>query len=346
MTVFGPGVGECIVLHLGNGDWLVVDSCLDPETRMPVAMTYLTGMGLKPSDCIRGILATHWHDDHIRGLSTLVAECPEAAFMMATALGNDQFYTLVLEARESNLMIKQTSSAHEFSDILDGLMNCGKCPQFVHDGCRVFLGGHNHAVKLWALSPSSASIANALKNLAEKLLDNTRKFKRFSPNDLSIVVLVDAGTHSLLLGADLENTREEAFGWKAVLSSGLTPQRQSNAFKVSHHGAVNGDHAEVWNSRLRYHPIAVVAPYLKLVDPLPTRRDVERIKGYTGNSYCTSAPTLRKPVRRPGVDGIMGTMTRSRRAVIERAGFVRLRVDLTDSAAEPRIEIFGTAFQM
>ncbi|PXF57856.1 MAG: hypothetical protein C4B58_08625 [Deltaproteobacteria bacterium] len=29
ISLFGPGRGECVVAHLGNNDWLVVDSCLD-----------------------------------------------------------------------------------------------------------------------------------------------------------------------------------------------------------------------------------------------------------------------------------------------------------------------------
>lgn len=31
VSVFGPGVGESVVVHLGHGDWMVVDSCLNPR---------------------------------------------------------------------------------------------------------------------------------------------------------------------------------------------------------------------------------------------------------------------------------------------------------------------------
>ena len=34
VSLFGPGVGECVIVHLGAGEWMVVDSCLDPATRM------------------------------------------------------------------------------------------------------------------------------------------------------------------------------------------------------------------------------------------------------------------------------------------------------------------------
>ena len=37
LTLFGPGYGESIVMHVGAGEWVIVDSCLDsdgaPEAR-------------------------------------------------------------------------------------------------------------------------------------------------------------------------------------------------------------------------------------------------------------------------------------------------------------------------
>ena len=32
VTVIGPGYGECILLHIGNGNWVIVDSCLNAES--------------------------------------------------------------------------------------------------------------------------------------------------------------------------------------------------------------------------------------------------------------------------------------------------------------------------
>src|SRR5438067_455186 len=31
LSVFGPGRGECLVVHLGAGEWMVVDSCLNEQ---------------------------------------------------------------------------------------------------------------------------------------------------------------------------------------------------------------------------------------------------------------------------------------------------------------------------
>jgi len=46
VSVFGPGVGECVLVHFGEGEWMVVDSCLDRATSRPAALDYLTELGV------------------------------------------------------------------------------------------------------------------------------------------------------------------------------------------------------------------------------------------------------------------------------------------------------------
>jgi len=45
LSLFGPGVGECIVTHIGYGQWVVVDSRLSPDTKQPIALSYLNRLG-------------------------------------------------------------------------------------------------------------------------------------------------------------------------------------------------------------------------------------------------------------------------------------------------------------
>jgi glyoxylase-like metal-dependent hydrolase (beta-lactamase superfamily II) len=67
VSVFGPGHGECIVLHVGKGDWVVVDSHRDSETNEPVALRYLQTLGVNSAERVKMVVATHWHDDHMDG---------------------------------------------------------------------------------------------------------------------------------------------------------------------------------------------------------------------------------------------------------------------------------------
>ena len=44
VTVFGPGYGECIVIHIGSGKWAIIDSCLD-DAFEPASLSYLRSLG-------------------------------------------------------------------------------------------------------------------------------------------------------------------------------------------------------------------------------------------------------------------------------------------------------------
>ena len=90
MTLFGPGYGECVLIHLGNHKWAIVDSCFNRDHR-PAVLAYLRNLGLNPSEAVSLIVATHWHDDHIRGMGEVVEVCDKAAFCCASALGAEEF---------------------------------------------------------------------------------------------------------------------------------------------------------------------------------------------------------------------------------------------------------------
>jgi len=155
MTVFGPGVGECIVLHVGKDDWIIVDSCTSPTGKEPIALEYLQSIGVDPSASVRTIVATHWHDDHIQGLATLVSECSHAGFVMSNALDRQQFFQLVLEVNAQNRLVKHNSSASEFAEILNVLESRTRGPyavgphMYAQDGSRIFCGGHAGTSEVW-----------------------------------------------------------------------------------------------------------------------------------------------------------------------------------------------------
>lgn len=94
VTLLGPGYGESIVVHVGEGSWIIVDSCIN-DAGKPQALDYLLGMGIDPAKAVELVVATHWHDDHIRGMNELVGACREAEFCCAGALLQREFLTAV-----------------------------------------------------------------------------------------------------------------------------------------------------------------------------------------------------------------------------------------------------------
>src|SRR5829696_3595895 len=79
-SVFGRGFGESLCIHQGGGEWIVVDSCLNPNTGTAAALTYLTSIGVRVEQDVRLVVATHWDDDHVRGLADVVEACADAYF--------------------------------------------------------------------------------------------------------------------------------------------------------------------------------------------------------------------------------------------------------------------------
>ena len=90
VSLFGPGFGECVLVHLGNHEWLVVDSCTDQRSKRQPAIAYLAEIGIEANTAVRVILASHWHTDHVRGIAEVVAECVSAEFWTSEALRSEE----------------------------------------------------------------------------------------------------------------------------------------------------------------------------------------------------------------------------------------------------------------
>ena len=73
-------------MHVGHGSWILIDSCIDGQTKRPAALSYLQDIGVNPAQDVKMIVASHWHDDHIRGLASVVEACPQARFVLSDAI--------------------------------------------------------------------------------------------------------------------------------------------------------------------------------------------------------------------------------------------------------------------
>ena len=111
VTLVGPGYGECVLIHIGKRRWVVVDSCLD-RNGQPVALSYLKDLGLDPSEAVCLVVATHWHDDHIRGMGRVIEVCRDATFCCSSALTELDFLS-ALAALEGSPATSTGSGARE-----------------------------------------------------------------------------------------------------------------------------------------------------------------------------------------------------------------------------------------
>src|SRR5262249_28628637 len=116
ISVFGPGYGESVVVHIGDGRWTIVDSCVESGTGLPVALTYLERLGFDPATAVDLVVASHWHDDHVRGLGEVVKRCRSAVFVCASVLTRKEFYDFV-DGYEAGNVAVSGSGTSEFRHI-------------------------------------------------------------------------------------------------------------------------------------------------------------------------------------------------------------------------------------
>lgn len=321
VALIGPGYGESILVHLSDGDWIIVDSCCGADGR-PVALQYLDGLGVNPADAVKLIVATHWHDDHIRGMSRLVDACASARFCCAGALGSREFLSTAggLAGRDFS---EVGYGVREIHSAFSCLSSRGASPIWAAPVRRVF---RNASSEVWSLSPGDDLFAAFVRSVEEWVTPEGKTAKRNrspSPNQLSVALWVRCGDAIVLLGGDLERT-----GWMAVLSDPAKPTGRASVFKVPHHGSGNADAPEVWEQMLDPEPFAVLTPWRRGGRLLPTAEDVERILSRTPRAYASAKPGASAP-KRPGTVSktVRSTGTRLT-GVIGSPGIVQLRRSL------------------
>ncbi len=258
MSVFGRGVGECIVAHLGGGTWIVVDSHrIGGPKSDPVALTYLHSIGVPVSD-VRLVAATHWDRDHINGLFDVVRACDRAEFWCTGAFDVNQLLT------DLNLLASQEGplgpGAREFLAIVKLLIARGKGVQWANQRSQIELGGG----VLGALAPSGLTQTAALLHAAT---GPAVAPKQPTPNNTSVVLWFDDGDTALLFGADLE-TGVDRTGWTGVLAD-FAPSRRASVYKVAHHGSEDADHPDIWRQLLTPGPESIVTPFSPSKRPRP-----------------------------------------------------------------------------
>lgn len=355
ISVIGPGRGECILIHLGDNEWCVVDSCTSRRRRAqsePVAVEYLSSFGNGAVDRIRMVVATHWHDDHIRGLTSLLELVPTASFFCSAALDSENFWTLVDTAATG---IQRSSGMEEFGSIyrlIHGRAPIGHAkklatPKWASENRKLLrLTGDDRpfSVSVTALSPSDGTRRLAFLDIA-RLLPRTgetqSRITGLDQNHASVVLWIEAGPLRALLGADLEHTGHEGEGWMAVLA-GHQDRQPAALFKVPHHGSANADYPEVWDKMLEENPIAIVTPFRSVA--LPKESDLRRLEKRTGRLYCTAEGPGKPPARDAVVEKTMRQQVKERRVIEGQPGHVRVRWSIKNQGDGPAVDLFHGAY--
>lgn len=339
VTLFGPGLGEAIAVHLGGGQWLLVDSCERKRGAGPETACYLNCLGV-PLSQVRAIVATHWHDDHVRAISSLVSQCNQADFFISGALRESEA-TAFLATYSGKGAPGQTTGTSELASILASgrKAKVANCQTYVID---TTIAGRN--VKVSAFSPAPHSFAKSAAHFAKYLPVSGDPIRKAppepAPNLTAVVLHVDFDGDAVLLGADLEEDSKS--GWEAMMSDRWTRERPfSSVYKVAHHGSYTGDSTHIWDSLLTKNPVACLTPFIQGRHQLPTPVDRERIKTQTNGSAYISSDASRKPAMTREIEKRLQDMTPNLKRIDTEMGAVRIRKRIGAKAWD--VELLGAA---
>ncbi|WP_270889980.1 MBL fold metallo-hydrolase [Pedococcus sp. 5OH_020] len=349
VSVFGPGKGESSALHLGDGRWIVVDSCRDQRSGQNAVLRYFESIGVDPASQVEMVVATHAHDDHIAGISEIFDACTDADFVCPTALSREEFAALIeLDALATTGLKKRNFG--EFRQVNDLILSRGMTTgmsrrRYALEGRLLhprITGTASPAVSVRSLSPSDQAVSLTLQKLHKYFPSpgSTIRPPFVDPNELAVALWVEVGDKSALLGADLL-TGPAGCGWGAVLST-FSPESRASFYKVAHHGSTNADHPEVWARLLTDQPVAVIAPYRS--SGLPTTAQQAELCRRTPSVYATATPSIPKPSN--SVRGTAATLNQIATNVHDpwgMAGQVRARAG---KASDWKVQLFGPALKL
>ena len=344
VIVFGPGYGEAVAVHLGDQKWLLVDSCIDPNSKSPASLTYLSSIGV-PLANVQAIVASHWHDDHVDGLSYIVDRCQNAELVFSSAIACDEFFSIVqLYANQNYILDREKSGVKEMAKALQILMSRRETEPGIYRApirtqANQLLFRNNYS-QLYAISPSPEAIQLATEEMAKmwRNIENQSlsQDKQYTSRDSIAAPKRNLNAVALwlhwkddkrvLLGSDLEEHGQPLLGWQAVLSCKQFPDGEASIFKIPHHGSPNADHDEVWDQIIKPdNPVAILTAYARGVTQRPSVEDILRIKKKTDQFYYTTLPSKTKEKYSGAVEKTIASIAKYRHSLRKYPGQIQIR---------------------
>lgn len=331
VALFGPGYGECAAVHLGKSRWIIVDSCIDPSNGNPAVLNYLRTLGVNLNVDVRLIVVSHWHDDHVRGISQIVEACSNAPICCSQTLTQPEFIKAILNYKQ--LFSQSTSTG--LSEIENVFQIAMKRKRFIWAAANKPLlnlktDDDTPSCTVTALSPSDGEYELFLLEIADlipKELETKRRAPYLTPNHASVALWIEVGSLSILLGSDLEEKGDASTGWSVIVQSKERPQGRACIFKVPHHGSITGHNMDVWTKMIHEDRIAILSPYSLADKILPKDSDIRRINKLAPESYITSKElSVKSKVSRPHVvQKMINATVKKLRQACPNMGWIRLQ---------------------
>jgi hypothetical protein len=332
-------------VHLGDGEWVLVDSCLGAETGEPASLRYLIDLGIDVRKQVVLIVVTHWDDDHIRGIGTIATACDAASIACSSALRHEDILEFVLATEYVSGALG--SGLDELRTILR-VPNATRRIIWAKANLPLHPRPPGDAPQVVALSPSEEAFERSLRRLIQEATGEQVIRRRYSapegPNGASVVVSVRTPPDSVLLGADLERSDNPDSGWQAVVAL-AKPSTLASLVKVPHHASPGAHYDAMWEEMVASDSAAVLTPWALGARFLPTQADLDRLKLLSGRLFLTAMPALRRARKDREVNRLLERVHPGRQ-VRELHGWGHVRARRKEGETSWHVELAGDAVEL
>lgn len=349
VTLIGAGsnAGESLVIHLADNKWMVIDSCKADGEVLP--LYYLNKKEVDLANVVF-VVCTHWHSDHVRGLSEVIKQCPNAKLVLPAFFNQDKAFRALFTGSISNkspIAKELHGCLEEIKEREGGLSR----PMFLGPRDEVKTVTYNGVdVEVRSFSPS-----DHVKRLYDDLLARSTfqemADSELEPNMCSTVFDITTNNNklSVLLGADLEcnrpnksdlNCKEKCeecseIGWCNIVveSDGFKRRQRYSYIKAAHHSSINGYCPELMDNKVNKDSTIITTTLFENGDGVRLPK-VDMLRQYLSradNYYITSAQM--KPVYvkdgRTEIEDLKHRGVEKVQAVETQCGMITTRFNIT-----------------
>jgi len=357
LTLFGNGYGECVLLHMCDNKWIIVDSCVNPLTNKTAPIEYLESIGVDISKQVELLVVSHWHDDHIKGANEICQFCENAKLAVSHAMHQRDFFRFVNVVNQRPIYSYAGKSTDEIKQILDTMIkrktSSGEHVYIWASSDKVLyskrIESNGFNVKVVALSPSDHSITTASVEIAKLIPKANTEIKvesNINPNLFAVVLWISIGDIQILLGSDLEECGHPHGAWSVIANNKNGPNAMADVFKVPHHGSQNAYCNHVYDKMLTDRHISVLTPFTHGKVILPQDTDITRLKEQRCSDIYMACRVSTKSVKHDAViEKILKESTKNRKT-LNSFGCITLRKNVLDGSDDWKIIAKGHAHKL
>ena len=301
LVAFGPGFGESIALYIPEVGWGVIDSCLvkNNNKRLNPTLEYLKSNNVNQ---LAFLVLTHPHQDHYLGIDHIIkhylGRIERVCYYSGQGIRKYRTYLAKNELLGERGIRQLANIFSEFEKAKNAGANIITISERTEIIRRNKFG--QHYVEIVALSPSAESedlYSDLLFGSIPKKDGDTFKLLPDSDHNLiSAAIWCSIGNLRIILGSDVETGKNQKTGWIGILDNVDCPDLSSQLIKVSHHGSPNAFYKNAWEKHSSgTSPVAIITPYNRLKNPLPSEKGLRRIAKYSEIIGITSKPKYVKP---------------------------------------------------